>query len=161
MWIFLLVIFLAIVFYYIFIKDYSDVIKVLDSLEKTLDTRDLLVMKLLPEVKDKGMQASIVELIEKRMKNKKIPFNDKIKLYVELNKELKQFYNNLNKKIDNPVIKTTFASAIELEKKLIKIRDRYNYAVEKYNMNLVMHKFVCVRLIHMKPLDTYSIAERK
>lgn len=156
MFILLLVLFILIVCYYIFMKDYVEVIKVYSSLEKTLDVRDLLVMKLIPEINDKGLQAKIIELIESRMKNKKIPYNDKIRMDVELNKELKKFYNIINKKADNPVVKATFKNVIEIEKKLIKIRDKYNYSVEKYNLNLMVHKFVCMRFIRMKPLDTYA-----
>ena len=91
------------------------------------------------------------------MKNKEIPYNDKIVLYIELNRELKDFYSLVNSKIDNPIVKATFTNIIELEKKLKKIRKEYNFAVEKYNMNLVMHKFICMRLIRMKPLDTYKV----
>ncbi|MBQ9267523.1 MAG: hypothetical protein IJ217_04520 [Clostridia bacterium] len=157
MWIVLVGVVLAIVFYFVYLKDYAEVNRVFSSLEKTLDARDLLVMKLVPEIKDKKMQAKVVKLIEERMNHKNIPYNDKIALDIALNKELKEFYAAVNEKADNPVIKATFAKAVEFEKVLKKIRNEYNLAVTKYNTNLVMHKFVCMRIIRMKPLDTYAV----
>ncbi len=149
---------LALIIYFLYYKDYGEVLKVFNTLEKTLDIRDLLVMKLVPEIKDKKEQAEVVSLIEMRMKNKKKSFTEKMMLDVKLNEELKRFYELINKKNDNPVISETFKSVIEVEKKLKKLRNEFNNVVEKYNMNLVMHKFVCVRIIHMKPLDKYTVA---
>ena len=52
----------------------------------------------------------------------------------------------------------TLITQIQLgnEKLRNELRNEFNSAVEKYNMNLVMHKFICVRIVHMKPLDKYS-----
>lgn len=157
MWtIFIIVVVIIFAFYYVIFKDYIDVKKVFNTLEKTLNTRDLLVMKLLPEIKDKNLQANIASLIEERTKNRNISYNDKINIDIKLNKELKIFYDIINKKLDNQVIKATFKNVIETEKILKKIRSEYNLVVEKYNMNLVMHKFLCIRIVRMKPLDTYG-----
>ena len=76
--------------------------------------------------------------------------------FAQLNDRLKEMYLDLEKERNNPVIKAALANAFELEKTLKKVRDEYNMAVEKYNMNLIMHKFVCMRIIRMKPLDIYG-----
>lgn len=160
MWIFFIVIVvLLFVFYNFYLKDFFAVKRIFNSLQKTLDTRDLLIIKLLPEINDKEIQESIAKWIDLRVKSKGSSFNDKIKIDVELNKELKKFYSLINELTNNQVIKATFANVINLEKKLKNIRKEYNLAVEKYNMNLVMHKFICIRIIHMKPLDTYNVVK--
>ena len=162
MWIiFVVIIFLLFIFYIFYLKEYVEVKRIFDSLEKTLDTRDLLVMKLLPEIKDEKIKTEVAKWIDLRVKNRKSSFNDKIKIDVELNKELKEFYTLINKITNNEVIKATFTNIIELEKKLKNIRNEYNIAVEKYNMNLVMHKFMCMRIIRMKPLDTYNVTNNE
>ena len=157
MWIVLFVTVLIWIIYVLYFKDYFEVRKIFNVLEKTLDTRNLIVMKLVPEIKDNNQKVKLVNLIEKRIKNKESGYTEKMKLDIELNEELKSFYEIVSKKVENPLVKATLNNAVELEKSLKKIRKEYNNAVEKYNMNLVMHKFMCMRVIHMKPLDTYSI----
>lgn len=156
MWYILISIILIMVVYFLYFKDYVEVKKVFKIITKTLDTRDLLIMKLVPEIKNKKEKAEIIRLVDDRMKSKKMSYTEQIKLDVELNDKLKNMYFNLEQEKDNPVIKATLARAFELEKTLKKVRNEYNVAVEKYNMNLIMHKFVCMRVIRMKPLDIYG-----
>lgn len=156
MWYILISIILIMIVYFLYFRDYIEVKKVFKILIKTLDTRDLLIMKLVPEIKNKKEKAEIIRLVDDRMKSKKMSYTEQIKLDVELNDKLKNMYFNLEQEKDNPVIKATLARAFELEKTLKKVRNEYNVAVEKYNMNLIMHKFVCMRVIRMKPLDIYG-----
>lgn len=156
MWYILISIILIMVVYFLYFKDYVEVKKVFKILTKTLDTRDLLIMKLVPEIKNKKEKAEIIRLVDDRMKSKKMSYTEQIKLDVELNDKLKNMYFNLEQERDNPVINATLTRAFELEKTLKKVRNEYNVAVEKYNMNLIMHKFVCMRVIRMKPLDIYG-----
>ena len=76
---------------------------------------------------------------------------------VELSNELKSFYKSLAKILDNDFSKELVSRIVELEKQARKTRISYNDAVERYNNNLILHKKVCMRFIHMKPLDTYKI----
>ncbi len=153
----LIVILIVWICYTLYWHDYFAVKKVFRTLEKTWNTRDLLVLKLAPEIKDEALKSKVVELIDTKVKNKNSGYTEKIKIDILLNESLKEFYDSINKNANNPVVKATLSNAIELEKILKKIRKEYNEVVEKYNMNLVMHKFVCIRIIHMKPLDTYAI----
>ena len=59
--------------------------------------------------------------------------------------------------LDNDFSKELVSRIVELEKQARKTRISYNDAVERYNNNLILHKKVCMRFIHMKPLDTYKI----
>lgn len=156
MWGILLIVILIVAFYFIYLKDYFEVKKIFKLLSKTLDTRDLLAMKLVPEIKNKNEKAEIIQLIELRMKNKNSGYTEQMKLDVKLNEKLKKVYFDLEKSADNILIKSVVTNILEIEHKLKKIREEYNTVVEKYNMNLVMNKFVCVKLIHMKPLDKYT-----
>ncbi len=156
MWYILLVVVLFLIIYNLYFKDYIEVKKSFNILNKTLDTRDLLVMKLVPELKSKSERADIVKLIELRMKNKKSSFNNQIKIDVELNEKLKNMYLKLEKNKENLMLQATLKNTLEIENTLKKLRTEYNLTVEKYNMNLVMHKFICMRIVRMKPLDTYG-----
>ena len=80
-----------------------------------------------------------------------------MKADVELSNSLKDFYPKISKVLNNDLSKEIFKRIIELEKQAKKIRISYNNAVERYNNNLILHKKVCMRIIHMKPLDTYKI----
>ncbi len=152
----LVVVFLVYLGYMLYFKEYVDVCRMFDLLEKTLDTRDLLITKIIDEIKNKRIKESTVKLINKRVKARKSGFNEKIKIDVELNKCLKETYQELNKLIKNPVVKETFLRIITLEKKLKLQREEYNKLVEKYNRNIIHHKTVCMTIIRMRPLDTYK-----
>lgn len=156
MWYILLIVIFSLIIYNLYFKDYIEVKKSFNILIKTLDTRDLLVMKLVPELENKSERADIVKLIEMRMKNKKSSFTNQIKIDIELNEKLKDMYLKLEKNKNNLVLQSALRNSLEIENTLKKLRTEYNLTVEKYNMNLVMHKFVCMRVIRMKPLDTYG-----
>ena len=159
MWISLIILLLVIFGYYVYgtyFKEYFDVKKVYNTLQKVLDTRDLLVLKLTGEKIDKKKIANVVMQIDKRKETRNSGYTVRMNADVELSKVLKDFYVAVSKVLDNDISKENFARIMELEKQAKKIRIAYNNAVENYNNNLVLHKKVCMRLIHMKPLDTYK-----
>ena len=65
----LVVIGLTFVIYNLFLKEFFRVKKVYKHLRKFLDTRDSLVLKLIPEIKDKELASKIVYLIDERKEN--------------------------------------------------------------------------------------------
>lgn len=160
MWIGLIVLLLSIFLYYMYgtyFKEYFEVKRVYNTLQHVLDTRDVLLLKLTSEKISKKEIAKVVMLIDERKKTKNAGYTVRMNADVKLNHELKAFYPNLVKALDNPVSKQIFKSLMELEKQAKKVRIAYNNAVENYNNNLILHKKVCMRLIRMKPLDTYSL----
>lgn len=160
MWFSLTLLILIIVAYYVYgtyFKEYFEVKKVFYTLQKVLDARDVLVLKLTSEKVEKKLIAKVVMLIDKRRETKKSGYTIRMKADVELSNELRKFYLKLNKAVDNDLAKEVFKRIVELEKQAKKIRISYNNAVERYNNNLILHKKVCMRIIHMKPLDTYKI----
>ena len=152
----LIILFLIYLVYMLYFKEYVDVSNVFRTLEKTLDTRDLFLMKIIGEMKNKRIKGETVKLISKRIKSRKSGYNEKIRIDIELNHQLKETYKEINTLIKNPVIKESFLKIIALEKKLKLQREEYNKVVEKYNRNIIHHKKVCMLLIRMKPLDTYK-----
>ena len=159
MWISFTLLILAIAIYYIYgtyFKEYFEVKKVFNTLQKVLDTRDVLVLKLTGEKVEKKLIAKVVMLIDKRKEIKNSGYTVRMKADVELSNELKNFYLKLNKVVNNDLSKEVFRHIVELEKQAKKIRISYNNAVERYNNNLILHKNVCMKIIHMKPLDTYK-----
>ncbi len=160
MWFSIILLLIVIFCYYIYgmyFKEYFEVKKINNTLQKILDTRDLLLLKLTGERVNKKDIAKVLMLIDKRKDTKNAGYTFKMQADVELNKELKSFYEKLSKVLDNDISKDTFKRVIELEKQAKKARISYNNAVERYNNNLILHKKVCMRIIHMKPLDTYKI----
>lgn len=160
MWISLITLLLVIFIYYVYgmyFKEYFEVKKVYKTLQHVLDTRDVLLLKLSSEKIDKKEFAKVVMLIDERKKTKNAGYTVRMNADVNLNHELKNFYPVVSKVLDNPISKDVFKRIIDLEKQAKKIRIAYNMAVEKYNNNLIIHKKVCMKLIRMKPLDTYSI----
>lgn len=157
----LLIIFLIYLGYMLYFKEYVDVCRVFNVLEKTLDTRDLLLMKILGEIKNKRIKVKTIELISKRIKARKSGFNEKIRIDVELNQQLKETYKELNMLIKNPLVKEGFLKIVTLEKKLRLQREEYSAMVEMYNRNIIHHRKVCMMLIRMKPLDTYKSSARE
>lgn len=159
MWFGLILLIFIIFVYYVYgtyFKEYFEVRKVYNTLQNVLDTRDVLLLKLTGEKVKKKDIAKIVMLIDERKKTKNSGYSVRMNADVKLNHELKKFYPELAKSLDNPVSKEIFKRIVDLEKQAKKIRIAYNNAVDNYNNNLVLHKKVCMRLIRMKPLDTYS-----
>lgn len=153
----LLIIFFIFIFYMLYLKEYLKVKKVYKHLRKVLDTRDTLVLKLIPEIKNKELSAKVIYLIDERKENFKTSYNNSILSDIKLNTELRKLYEYINTLNKNEVINNVFGKIINLEKELKNIRNKYNIAVENYNNNLIKHKYMCLRIIKMKPLDTYSI----
>lgn len=153
----LLIIFLIFMFYMLYLKEYFKVKKVYKHLRKVLDVRDSLVLKLIPEIKNKKLSAKVIYLIDERKENFKTSYNNSILSDIKLNAELRKLYEYINTLNKNEVINNIFSKIINLEKELKNIRTKYNISVENYNNNLIKHKFMCLRVIKLKPLDTYSI----
>ena len=159
MWVGLILLLLTIFLYYVYgmyFKEYFEVKKVYNTLQKILDTRDVLLLKLSNEKISKKDFATVVMLIEKRKNTRNSGYTIRMNADVELSNELRKFYPKLSKVVDNELSKDIFKRVLELEKQAKKVRISYNNAVEKYNNNLILHKKVCMRLIIMKPLDIYS-----
>ena len=160
MWISLIILLLLIFIYYAYgtyFKEYFEVKKIYKTLQHVLDTRDVLLLKLSGEKTNKKEYAKVVMLIDERKKTKNSGYTVRMNADVNLNSELKNFYPKISKILNNPISKEVFKRIIELEKQAKKIRTAYNVAVEKYNNNLILHKDVCIKIIHMKPLDIYRI----
>ncbi len=152
----LVLIFLIYIIYRLYFKEYFNVKRVFLSLKNHLNTRDALVLKMVPEIKDKKNSKNVVGLIEERRINFDSSYNNAIKSDVKLNSELKNFYNIVNSQKLNELTKEIFFNILDIEKDLKNIRNKYNASVEMYNENLVKHKFMCLKIIRMKPLDTYK-----
>ena len=144
--------------YYAYFKEYFSVNKIFVTLKKFLSTRDALILKLIPEVKDKKEAQIVVSLIEERKLNFSSSFNNAIKADVKLNSELRKFYKKLSEQKLNEVEIQVFSKIMGIEKDLKALRNKYTLAVEEYNKILVKHKFVCLKIIKMKPLDTYKVS---
>lgn len=160
MWLGFILLVLVIFLYYVYgtyFKEYFEVKKVYNTLQKVLDTRDVLLLKLTGENVDKKSIARVIMLIDERKNTRKSGYTVRMNADVKLSNELKSFYPKLSEAINNDLSKDVFKKIIELEKQAKKIRIRYNNAVENYNNNLILHKKVCMRIIRMKPLDIYKI----
>ena len=160
MWISFSLFILVIFIYYVYgtyFKEYFEVKKVFETLQKILDTRDILVLKLSSEKVNKEIIAKVVMQIDERKNTRNSGYSIRMDADVKLHQSLKIFYEDVSKKLDNPISKDIFHKIIELEKQAKKARIAYNNAVDNYNNNLILHKKVCMKLIRMKPLDTYKL----
>ena len=146
-------------FYIFFFKEYSEVMANYETLVKVLETRDLMLMRILPEIKNKAKKDEITTLVSKRMDAKSIGNNELVKADVDINKKLKPLYDEFNKS-KNPIVKEVFRRIVNLEKKLKIIRREYNKAVEAYNDKIVKHPKRYIKFLHMKPLDNYNFVEK-
>lgn len=149
----------AFLFYMLYFKEYKDVMANFNTLVKVIETRDLLLMRILPELSDKKLKEETSKLVQLRMQCKNAGCNEFIKSDVELNKQLRRTYEEIDK-LKNALVREEFKRIVSLEKKLKIIRREYNKAVEKYNKNLINHKIMCIKYLRMKPLDTYKIPEK-
>lgn len=144
-------------FYKIYLAKFLAVRKNFLILKRFLNARDALISKLLPELKKQIDIKKAILLIEERRENFESNYNNAIKSDVKLNAELKIVYSKINNLKLNELTKQLFNAILKSEIELKKLRKEYSEAVEKYNNNLINHKFVCLKLIKMKPLDTYSV----
>ncbi len=154
----LLVIILIIYLVYIlYLKPFFDVRRVIYALRDFLSTRDSLILKLIPEVKNKELKENIVGLINSRKEKFNLTYNDAIESDIRLNSELKRLYEEINKIKNNRMVTGIFENIIKIEKELKNIRTKYNEVATKYNDNLVKRKNVCIKLLKMRPLNTYKV----
>ena len=140
-------------------KEYNEVEANYNTLLKVLETRDIILMRLLPEIKSKRTREEIAKLVSERMEAKKKGTNIIIRKDVELNKHLKPIYDEINES-KNPIVKEEFKRIIKLEKSLKNIRREYTSSAEKYNEKFSKHPKLYLKYLRMKPLDTYDIKTR-
>ena len=149
--------FLIYIFYELYFKKYFEVRRVFKTLKSFLNTRDSLVLKILPDIKNKALIKEITKLIEERKLNFDSSHNNAILSDVKLNSKLKIFYDETKKINKNDVIEELLNRLVILENSLKKIRLEYNQKVLDYNNGLIKHKRVLLRIIKMKPLDIYKV----
>lgn len=159
-----LVVLIALIFIYIrnvYLKEFVEVTVIYKTLCKLLNSRDILLLKILPDIKNKKQKEKILLLIDERNKKSKISYDDAIFADVELHNELKEFYNNVNKMKKNELQMEIFKKIISFENQIKNVRKKYSAAVEKYNMSLTIHPKFCVKFLHMKPLEIYGNVTKK
>ena len=157
-----IVILLLILAYYIinvYLKEYIEVTKIYKTLRKMLSYRDMLLLKILPDIKNKKQKENIMNLIDDRNKKSDISYDDSIIDDVNLNNELKKIYIELEKMQKNELQLEIFQKLMNMEKQIKGARNKYSSAVEKYNLSLTIHPKVFIKFLHMRPLDTYKKSE--
>ena len=157
-----IVILLLILAYYIinvYLKEYIEVTKIYKTLRKMLSYRDMLLLKILPDIKNKKQKETIMNLIDDRNKKSKISYDDAIIADVNLNNELKKIYIEIEKMQKNELQLEIFQKLMNMEKQIKGARNKYSSAVEKYNLSLTIHPKVFIKFLHMRPLDTYKKSE--
>ena len=89
----IIVLFLIFLYYVvnIYLKEYIEVTKIYKTLRKLLSHRDVLLLKILPDIK-KNQQEKLINLIDDRNKKSNISYDDAIIADVKLNNELKKVY---------------------------------------------------------------------
>ena len=152
----LVIISIILILYFLFFKEYSFVMGNFKTLIKVIDTRDIILLRLLPEIKNKKIKDDMTMLINERIHSKNLGNDKLVELDCKINKKLDRIYKELNDS-KNPIVKEELRRIINLEKKLKIIRREYNDAVETYNAKLLKHPKTMIKLIHMKLLNTYSI----
>ena len=150
------IVLVAYVIYRFYFEDYTKVRKMFRLLQKFLDARDSLVLKLVPDIKDKKLSKEVLKRIEERKLNFSSGQNNAILSDIKLNAILKKLYEQLNLVEKNDLEKEIFISIMQAEQKLRHLRQEYNHVVFDYNQNLLRHNIVCLKLIKMKPLDQYK-----
>lgn len=157
-----IVILLLILAYYIinvYLKEYIEVTKIYKTLRKMLSYRDMLLLKILPDIKNKKQKENIMNLIDDRNKKSDLSYDDAIIADVNLNNELKKIYIEIEKMQKNELQLEIFQKLMNMEKQIKGARNKYSSAVEKYNLSLTIHPKVFIKFLHMRPLDTYKKSE--
>ena len=72
-----------------YLKKYIDVTIIYKALRKLLASRDVMVLKIIPEVPDKDLSEKILNLINVRSKASKLSYDEAVKADIELHNELK------------------------------------------------------------------------
>ena len=152
------VLFLILVYYVInvYLKEYIEVTKVYKTLRKMLSYRDVLLLKILPDIKNKKQKENIMNLINERNKKSNISYDDAIVADVNLNNELKEIYIEIEKMQKNKLQAELFQKLMLMEKQIKGARNKYSSVVEKYNLSLTIHPKVFIKILHMRPLDSYK-----
>lgn len=157
-----IVILLLILAYYIinvYLKEYIEVTKIYKTLRKMLSYRDMLLLKILPDIKNKKQKETIMNLIDDRNKKSNISYDDAIIADVNLNNELKKIYIEIEKMQKNELQLEIFQKLMNMENQIKGARNKYSSAVEKYNLSLTIHPKVFIKFLHMRPLDSYKKSE--
>ena len=150
---------IAFLIYLLVFREYSAMLRAYEMLVKVLEARNLILMRILPEIKDKKTKKEITAHIDEMISYKRTN-NDKIlELDVLINKKLDKVYSELNKS-KNPIVLEELKKAVNFEKKLKIIRREYNKAVEEYNAKLVKHPKLMAKFLKMRPYNTYDIKEK-
>lgn len=139
-----------------YLKEYIDVTIIYKALRKLLASRDVMVLKIIPELPDKDLSEKILNLINFRSKASKLSYDEAIKADIELHNELKKLYDVIDKMNKNELQKEIFKKIINYEKSIKVARIRYSEAVERYNMSLTVHPNFCIKILHMRPLEMYG-----
>ena len=151
-----LIIFIFVFIYKFFLKEFIDITIVYKTLKKVLESRDLLVLKLLPDIKNKELSEEVLNLINERRTQSKVLYNNAIKADINLHNKLKELYEVINSMKKNEVQEELFRRIVELEKKLKVLRVKYSEAANNYNTSLTIHPKLFVKILHMQPLDIYG-----
>ena len=156
--IFICIVFIFFIVYQLLFKEYSLVRGTFETLVKVIETRDLILMRLLPEIKNKKIKDDMTALIGERIEAKQLGNDKVLEMDVKINKKLDRIYSELNKS-KNPIVIEELKKAVNFEKKLKTIRREYNKAVEIYNNKLIKHPKLMMKYLRMRPLNTYQIKE--
>lgn len=154
-----LIVFLFIFIFQYYFKEFIDVTVIYKSLRKVLESRDLLVLRILPDVKDKKISEEVLNLIQERKERNKVSYNEGIIADLKLHQSLKRLYEFINGMKKNEIQEELFKRIIHLEKRAKELRKKYSVAAEKYNLSLTLHPKLYIQLLHMKPLDIYGKKE--
>lgn len=144
------------IIYAVYLKEYIDVTIVYKTLRKLLASRDVMLLKIIPDIEDKKYAEKILNLINSRNEASKISYDDAIRTDITLHNELKNLYDIINKMDKNELQLEIFKKVIDYEKRIKLARVKYTEVVSKYNMGLTIHPRVCIKLLHMKPLEVYG-----
>jgi len=150
--------FVLAILYFLLFKEYAHMMNNFELLVKVVETRNLVLMRILPEIKNKGLKKEITKMVDDMMVAKR-ENNDKfIQLDVDINKKLDSVYSELNKS-KNPLVIEELKKAVNFEKKLKTIRREYNKVVEVYNAKICKHPKLMAKFLKMRPYNTYNIKE--
>ena len=144
------------IIYAVYLKEYIDVTIVYKTLRKLLASRDVILLKNIPDIEDKKYAEKILNLINSRNEASKISYDDAIRADITLHNELKNLYDIINKMDKNELQLEIFKKVIDYEKRIKLARVKYTEVVTKYNMGLTVHPRVCIKLLHMRPLEVYG-----
>ncbi len=151
------VLFLLLVYFYMmYLREFIKVAKVYKSLRKLLEARDILVLKLLPDIKNPEISNKILNLINERQVKSKVSYDDGINADIALFHELKRLYEVIDKMDRDELQTEVFKHIINLEMQIKSVRKRYSEAVNEYNLSLTIHPKVLIKWLHMRPFELYK-----